>query len=330
MPNAIFSNSVTNQTTGFARPGVFNGMPGTPAQQVHDGDTLKVELDGNVSIRLLGIDTPEVSFMFPAADTGFLSIEDPRWDAFLSDPLSDQWGPMQTQLPAALQSWLRARTGAGAVQAHRLHAAAATRELTAQVERDVAAMQSVPGYAFRYYMGFGFEVMDGYGRLLCILNRNQPDRSVPAPRPPSYNIRLLERGRAFPYFIWPNINPWNRPASVEEAVIPPGQAKVLAESDQELSHARQVFREARRKHLGVFDPMQPLLLEPFELRNLCRRTAPSRWLIDLSSDSDLVLHPLSYCSVPHPEDRLWIPAVWVPVFVAAGWKAQPDPSKATP
>lgn len=323
MPNAIRSDSRTNQTTGFARPGRFDDRPGSPEQQVHDGDTLKVELDGNVSIRLLGIDTPEVSFVFPGPDGEFVPLEDPRWDVFLRDPLDERWGAV-AWMPARLQQWLQSRTGDGAAAAHREHAQAATEELTRQIRRDMDVMRAEP-QPFRYYMGFGFEVMDGYGRLLCILNRNQPDRNRPAPRPPSYNIRLLERGRAFPYFIWPNINPWDRPATIDEAVIPAGEANRLARDDRELRFAREAVRRARREHLGVFDMARPLLLEPFELRNLCRRTGPSRWLIDLSSDSDELIHPLNYPSVPHAEDRLWIPRISVPLFQDAGWKTQSSP-----
>jgi endonuclease YncB( thermonuclease family) len=319
MRNAIITNSSTNRTTGFARPGMFDGVPGTAEQQVHDGDTMRVTLDGNLSVRLLGIDTPEVSFMFPGGSGNFLSIDDPKWEAFLRDPLNSRWGPMPYRLPPRLTAWLRGRCGDAAAAAHRQHAAAATQELRAQLERDMRAMQQSPA-TFRYYMNFGFEVMDGYGRLLCIINRNQPQANVPGPRPPSYNLRLLERGRAFPYFIWPNVNPWDRPATIEEAVIPAGQARTMANADSELRRARAAVARARSEHLGVFDAMQPLLLEPFELRNLCRRSAPGRWLIDLNSDSNILVHPLDYPSIPQPEDRLWIPGLYVHLFEQAGWR----------
>ena len=178
---------------------------------------------------------------------------------------------------------------------------------------------------FRYYMNFGFEIMDGYGRLLCLLNRNQPDATQPTRRPPTYNVRLLERGLAFPYFIWPNVNPWERPETIEEAVIHPGKARQMAENDRELKTARAAVREARAKHMGVFEMMDPLLLEPFELRNLCRRTVASRYLIDLNSDAGELIHPLNYPTVPQPEDRLWIPSVYVPLFEKAGWKVPSAP-----
>jgi hypothetical protein len=51
----------------------------------------------------------------------------------------------------------------------------------------------------------------------------------------------------------------------------------------------------------------------------------SRFLIDLNSDSNELIHPLNYPSVPLPEDRLWIPGAYVPLFEKAGWVCQQAP-----
>lgn len=320
---AIQSDSERHRTTGFARPADMQDGPGTPAQTVHDGDTVNVRLDGNLAVRLLGIDTPEISFSLP--DGKFAGLEDPRWTQFLTTPFSEQWGPLTTPLPPRLQAFLAAKVGPEAAATHHEHAVASREAFRGLVEQDMQIMQQTPA-TFTYYMNFGFEVTDGYGRLLCMLNRNQPSATQPTPRPPSYNLRMLERGRAFPYFIWPNVNPWDRPETVEEAVIPPGKARELAENDRELKTARAVVRQARQQHLGIFDMLRPLLLEPFELRNLSRRVAASRYLIDLSSDTDTLLHPLNYPDVPFPEDRLWIPGAYVPLFQRSGWKVQAQPA----
>jgi endonuclease YncB( thermonuclease family) len=323
MPNnAIRTDSLNHRTTGLALGGLIEDQPGTPAQLVHDGDTISVRLDGNVGLRLLGIDTPEMSFSFPGSS--FLGLDNPQWVEFLTDPLNERWGAMQGSIPERLRSWLLSRVGPGAAPAHYQHAVAAKEEFRQQIQRDIMEMQATVA-TFRYYMNFGFEVMDGYGRLLCLLNRNQPNRDQPTRRPPTYNVRLLERGRAFPYFIWPNVNPWERPETIEEAVIPPGKARTMAENDRELKSSRAAVRDARAKHLGIFDMMNPLLLEPFELRNLSRRVAASRYLIDLNSDSDVLIHPLNYPSVPMSEDRLWIPSIYVPLFEKVGWKPQASP-----
>lgn len=325
MPKAIFSDSKNNRTTGFASPGLYSGKPGSVKQQVHDGDTLNVALDGNLGVRLLGIDTPEVSFAYPGPKLNFVDLADERWNKFLSTAFDDKWGAFDSRLNDGLRSWFAARLNGSPGTIHQKHAEVATNELRAMIGKDMQIMgQNVD--AFRYYLGFGFEIMDGYGRLLCTINRNQPERTVPTPRPPTYNLRLLERGLAFPYFIWPNISPWDRPDSVESAVIPPGKAKEMADGNRELTTAREFVQKARERHLGVFNAMEPCLLEPFELRMLARRQLPGRYIIDLKSDSNRMIHPANYYSVPHSEDRLWIPSIYVPLFEKYGWKADPVPA----
>lgn len=325
MPKAIRTDSRNNRTTGFALPGLYWGKPGSVARQVHDGDTLNVALDGNLGVRLLGIDTPEVSFAYPGPTLKFVDLGDERWNEFLSTAFDDKWGPFDSGLTEGLRSWFGPRLAGSPGTIHQRHAEVATDQLRALVTKDMEVMgQDLD--SFRYYLGFGFEIMDGYGRLLCTINRSQPERTVPTPRPPTYNLRLLERGLAFPYFIWPNISPWDRPETVEAAVIPPGKAKEMADANQELNTARQLVQKARQNHLGVFDAMEPCLLEPFELRMLARRQLPSRYVIDLNSDSNRLIHPANYYSVPHSEDRLWIPSIYVPLFEKYGWKSDLAPA----
>lgn len=319
MPKAIRSDSDNNRTTGISVPGLYYGKPGTVAQHVHDGDTLNVMPKGNIGVRLLGIDTPEVSFSFPGPKVNFQGLEKPQWNDFLSTPFDSQWGEYKGVVPEDLKAWIQSKVMGQPGTIHYEHATAATDELRNLITKDMEIMGQ-DATEFGYYMGFGFEVMDGYGRFLCTINREQPERTVPTPRPPTYNMRLLERGRAFPYFIWPNMNPWDRPDSVADAVIAPGEAATMAAENRELSMARTLVKKAREQHRGIFDAMDPLLLEPFELRFLCRRGLPSRHLIDLTSDSDELIPPSHYYRVPNSEDRLWIPSVYVPFFVQHGWK----------
>ena len=179
---------------------------------------------------------------------------------------------------------------------------------------------------FDFYMVFGHEVMDGYGRFLCLINRNQPKRDVPAPRPATYNQRLLERGMAFPYFIWPNINPYDLGDSVMDSVIKPGTAATAVAENRELTTARANVQNARQRHLGLFDAANPAMLEPFELRAIARRSLPGRYVIDISKNDDVLIHPLNYHAVAHPEDRLFIPRQYVPLFESVGWKKQAAPA----
>lgn len=317
MPKAIRTDSVNNRTIGFAMPGLYRDEPATVEHQVHDGDTLSVRPDGDIGVRLLGIDTPEVSFSFPGQT--FLDLSDPQWNDFLRTPFDERWGAFSRPVPEELKSWIQSRVSGMPGSDHHLHSQHATNELRQMVQSDMNVMGKDLA-TFRYYMNFGFEVMDGYGRFLCMINRNQPERNNPAPRPPTYNLRMLERGRAFPYFIWPNVNPWERPESIEKAVIPAGKAAQLARDDRELSMARRFVQSAREQHRGIFDSMTPLLLEPFELRYLSRRELPGRYVIDLASDSNTLIPPLQYFRVANPEDRLWIPSIYVPLFEKAGWR----------
>jgi hypothetical protein len=52
----------TGLRVGHARLGAFGEGVGTPKQQVHDGDTITAQAIGNLGVRFLGVDAPEVSF----------------------------------------------------------------------------------------------------------------------------------------------------------------------------------------------------------------------------------------------------------------------------
>jgi hypothetical protein len=73
---------------------------------------------------------------------------------------------------------------------------------------------------------------------------------------------------------------------------------------------------------GVFTPANPLRFEAFEVRYLGRREPPNRAVIDLSRDDDVILRPQSYFRIPNPEDRLFLPPAFVPLFVAHGWRLE--------
>jgi hypothetical protein len=131
----------------------------------------------------------------------------------------------------------------------------------------------------------------------------------------------LDTGRALPYFIWPNINPFREAATVPDAVPPPGTANVLAETG-DLKRARDAVKNARANGLGVFDPADPLRFEAFEIRYLGRGEVPTRAVIDLSRNDTVVLRAQSYFKIPHPEDRLFVPGEFTPLFAAKGWRLE--------
>ncbi len=292
------------------------GQPQSLPVAIPDGDTVGLHLEGSGSIRFLGIDTPEKSIDLPG--TGGSNLNSAQWEAYLTDPFLPQFGPLD--MDADLESHLRARIGPGAGINHRLHGDNAEQALIALVQSDIAALGQTPA-AFQFFIAFSFEVFDTYGRFLAFINRNQASATTPSPRPLSYNERMLESGSALPYFIWPNIDPF-RSLPLLSSVIEPGTANKVADATPALKRARDFVKQARANGTGVFNPANPLRFEAFEIRYLGRREAPNRAVIDLSKNDDVILRPQNYFSIPNPEDRLFLPPAFVPLFASRGWKLE--------
>jgi endonuclease YncB( thermonuclease family) len=303
--------------TGLGLRGQQNPAPGSARQQVHDGDTVTVRALGNFAVRFLGVDAPEESFPLPGSES-FVSIDNAKWDTFLNDPFASSLPPFKPALVKGLRGHLAARVGSGAATNHAEHSDAARAALIGEVERDMQTLGTTKD-DFEFFLGFAHEVMDGYGRLLAYINRAQPNAEQPEPRPLSYNERLLEQGMVTPYFIWPNIDPFRKSSGLENAVPRPRGAAALAEAPGALSRARQSVREARAAGLGIF-AADELRLYPFELRFLARREPPNRWVIDLTRDENRLLPPHKYYRVQFPEDRLFVPSEYVPLFEHKGWR----------
>ena len=243
---------------GFARLGRRGEGRGSPGQQIYDGDTANVEADGNLGVRLLGVDAPELAFTLPEAAAEaidrrpgerFVSLSDERWERFLSDPFRD--GP-PPRLRRELREHLEPKLGPGCAANHLGFAQAAKRALRAEVEGDLAELGQTRD-EFRFFMAFASEVIDGYGRLLCYLNREQPR----PPRPPSYNERLLVAGAVLPYFIWPNVDPFRTQASLVAAVPRPGAAPALRSERAAMADARE--RRLGRRRAAAAAPLRAAL-----------------------------------------------------------------------
>ena len=298
---------------GFARLGRRGEGRGSPGQQVSDGDTVAVEADGNFGVRLLGVDAPETALTLPEDATEaidrrpgepFVRLTDQRWEDFLSDPLDAVAG-----LRRGLREHLEPRIGHGTAANHAGFAAAAKQALRAEVEADLAELGQTRD-EFGFFMAFASEVIDGYGRLLCYLNRDQPS----APRPPSYNERLLVAGQVEPYFIWPNVDPFRVQPSLVDAVPRPRGPEPLRDE-------RGAVARARDEGLGLWGGEQPLRLSPFELRFLGRLAPPDRWVLDLGARDDRLLAPQLYPRIERAEDRLFVGEAYVPLFLSKGWRA---------
>lgn len=322
MPEVFFDTNGNVRATGRVRRET-NGQPQSLNASIPDGDTIGIHIEGSGSIRFLGIDTPEKNFQVPGSG-GTPSLASPAWEGYFTDPFRPQFGPFA--LDVSLVSHLRTRiqdaNGAGVKlgENHRFHADNAEQALITLVQSDMETLGQNLN-TFRYFLAFSFEVFDSFGRFLAFINRHQPNSNNPGPRPLSYNERMLEQGAALPYFIWPNIDPF-RSSSLLEAVIAPGTANDIAQTTPALRRARDFTRQARIAGLGVFNPPRLLRFEAFEVRYLGRREVPNRAVIDLSRNDNVILGPQSYFRIPNPEDRLFIPPAFVPLFVARGWRLE--------
>lgn len=299
---------------GFARLGRRGDGRGTPGQEVTDGDTVNVEADGNLGVRLLGVDAPERALTLPEVATEavdrrpgqpFVPLTDERWERFLSDPFASG----ELRLRRSLRDHLEPLLGPGCAANQARFAEAAKLALRGLVESDLEESGATRD-EFRFFMAFASEVIDGYGRLLCYLNRDQPR----PPRPPTYNERLLVTGDVLPYFIWPNVDPFRVQPSLVQAVPRPGAAPPLADE-------RAAVAAARAEGRGVWGGEEPLRLSPFELRYLARLAPPERWVIDLAARDDRLLAPQLYPRIERPEDRLFVGAEFMPLFESRGWRA---------
>ena len=316
MPDAFFTIDDNPRAVTFIRRDA-NGQPQSLKASIPDGDTIGVHVVGSGSVRFLGIDSPEKSFQLPGS-SAFRRLDSAEWENYLTDPFLPQFGAFA--LDVSLVNHLRTRIGAGAGINHRLHGDNAEQALIALIQSDMTALGQNLN-TFGYFLAFSFEVFDRYGRFLAFINRNQPDANNPSPRPLSYNERMLEAGAALPYFIWPNIDPF-RTLTLLGAVITPGTANNYAQTAPRLRWARNVVKQARANGIGVFNPANPLRFEAFEVRYLGRREPPNRAVIDLSRNDDMILRPQNYFHIPNPEDRLFIPSEFVPLFAARGWRLE--------
>jgi endonuclease YncB( thermonuclease family) len=302
-------------TYGTFGLGLHGSGPGSVAQQVHDGDTVNVRAIGNFSIRFLGIDTPEVSFTLPGSSQ-FRSISDPAWEVFLADPFAAGLPPLN--LDPALRADLQTRLGLGAATNHAQQAGVAHRALEQQIQNDMIE-RGLTKEDVQFFAAFTREIVDRYGRLLAWLNIS--DQS--ATRPPDYNTRIVEKGLATPYFIWPNVDPWRSQGSLIQAVKPPVQFREEANAPGKLRYVRNAVAQARDDGKGIFASNDPLRIHAFELRFLAQRRAPDRWVIDLGATDSTLLKPQNYHMVAKVEDRLFIPGDYVTLFEQVGWEKQP-------
>jgi endonuclease YncB( thermonuclease family) len=324
--DSMRSGPLKGLTFGVVGLGLYRDGTGTAKSQVSDGDTISShpQVSDDLGVRFLGVDAPEKSFPLPK-ETAFKALDHKDWQEFLKDALDEsKYGKFDPPMTSALAAHLKTKLGPNAATNHREHALAAKTALVDLVEKDMAALGQTKE-TFRFFLAFAYDVMDGFGRLLCYINRQQTDDDDNAsPRPDFYQERLLETGHVAPFFIWPNVDPFIteqlQSASLLKAVPAPKTAADIEKKAPRLKKARAAVQAARAGHKGIFAAGKELALLASEVRFLSSRHPNRRWVIDLSKRDDTLIPPQDYFTVPNYEDRLYIPEEFVPLFVDQGWK----------
>lgn len=328
MPNALDKVGNNSFLSGRFVQGRHGGELGSIKRIVHDGDTISISTGLNFSVRFLGVDTPEISYHRPGQELPFVRPDDPAIAAALADP----FGPHLPHIPGvskALKDALSARATADAGANHYALAVKAQEKLEELVAADTAQLGFDVAAGLPFFLAFAYEALDGYGRFLCYVHPDQPN-TPPAQRKRSYNERMLSTGFSAPYFIFPNVDPFRSRGSPLNAAMNAISPQKILQAAPSLRRAREEARRAREAGLGIHKPGEALIFDAFELRFICDRRAPSRWVIDLSGDDRVLRHPQTYLQVPMAEDRLWVPEEFVPVFEDAGWQRGPSPTDLEP
>jgi endonuclease YncB( thermonuclease family) len=320
----IFNKSIwvnkQNLKLGLSAFGLHGKKIGSVKQIVHDGDTLNTRLIHNLGVRFLGIDTPEMSFPLPGSNT-FINLSDKRWAEFFK---SGKW---RENFPIGQDLYHHFNTiignGKNISNNHAEYAVKAEKSLVKIISSDLKRSKKSTR-SFNFFMAFGSDFLDTYGRLLCYLNsstgnfRSQKDQDEI--KKLSYNERQLITGLAVPYFIWPNIQPFLSIKAFARENIHPKNFWTLIKKANKLHQARKFVSDARAANKGIFSETNPLKLMPFELRIISRKKSPDRYVVDLRDEgNNLLLKPEEYIKIPHQEDRLHIPGEFVPIFQVYGW-----------
>ena len=190
------SGPLKNLTFGVVGLGLYRDGPGTPKSQVSDGDTISShpQVSDDLGVRFLGVDAPEKSFTLPK-ETAFKALDHQDWQEVLGDALNEgKYGAFTPAMTPQLKAHLSARLGANAATNHRTHALEAKKALVDLVDKDMAALGQTRE-TFRFYLVFASDVMDGDGRLLCYINRQQTADDAGERRAASQHAHRSARGK---------------------------------------------------------------------------------------------------------------------------------------
>jgi hypothetical protein len=318
---------VTNNSfkIGHSKFGLFGVTTGSVNQIVYDGDTVNVLLDKNLGVRFLGIDTPELAIPLPGSDPNappvFTSLSNAKWDAVFT---SGSW-KNNFVIDPGLMAYLSTviGNGTGIAKNHHDLAVNSAKALEKIIQGDLDLSGKTKD-KFNFFLAFGNEFLDTYARLLCYLNSDKNNYTKKADQDKikalSYNERQLANGAGLPYFIWPNIQPFVNIKPFSKSFVEPNNFWIMVQNAGKLQKVRKAVANARAKKWGIYDPAKPLILAPHELRFISRGLPPDRYVVDLSAPfSNQLINPERYYIIPNPEDRLYIPKEYAPLFEKNGW-----------
>ena len=90
------------------------GEPQTLNAAIPDGDTAGIHLQGSVSVRFLGVDSPEKQIDLVVAQGGN-NLDSPQWESYLTNPFASQFGPFKLEEDLVVHLTTRIGRGAGAI-----------------------------------------------------------------------------------------------------------------------------------------------------------------------------------------------------------------------
>jgi hypothetical protein len=271
--------------------------------------SLRLEMGG---VRLVGLDVPFERLRGPVASNraSTVAFDETFWDAkALAARLAAMSG-----LSSGLRDHLLAQFKSSDPAAWRRQLGLFASQFKSELEFDRQALNADASLEV-------FITPADATEPLAFVNRFQADALEPAPRPASYNQRLLRAGAVLPYFVWPHLEPfWSkaRDDGLAAAVIPPGQARLMADRNRTLRTVLADVHAARLEARGVY--AQPLGLAPFEVQFLLEGRVPNAAVIDLDGSQTTLLEPQEYWRIVQPENRLFIPARHWQLFTDVGWE----------
>jgi hypothetical protein len=308
---------------------------------VHDGDTMNIVPSGTFGVRYLGADTAEVTSDYPSGLRPVGVGESDGWprvtehQKYLEDPFSvPDSAQFKGSLGKGLFDYLQEKLSKETAVNHQRHADIALAEIKSMIKNDIieyTSQEPKPRFEFSFFLAFAYEVMDRYGRFLCYIDKRKSTQERERD-PLTYNEKMLQKGLAAPYFIWPNTDPFRKETkdiqSLSDAIYPANKFYEEINADNRLTDARNSVRAARKDEIGIYSREKdgPLKLQSFELRYLFRRKPPERFVIDMSASdtSPILLRPTEYYTIPHEEDRLFVDVNYIHLFKSKGYRIQPD------